>query len=173
MTNINEKRNHRNKLRYIVPIVLILLIVAAILVVPRYNRYLREKRAAEVKTALEALRSGVDQSWKNAGTISGITVEGALKDAGISQKVLEKWQFVIAWKLADIYTTEMVNKLKDVNTNEMVYVSPYRMIMAVATSENPLREGTKAWFEGDTNTYHGFGIDDKVEPDWITMFPNP
>lgn len=173
MTNISKKRNHRSKLRYIIPIVIILLIIAAILVIPRYNRYLREKRGTEVKTALEALRSSIDQSWKNAGTISGITVEGAVKDAKISQKVLDKWQFVIAWKLADIYTSEMINKLKDVNTNEMVYVSPYRMIMAVATSKNPLKEGTKTWFVGDTNTYHGFGIDEEIEPDWATMFPNP
>jgi len=153
--------------------VLIILIIAAIIFVPRYNRYLKDKRAKEVKTALEALRNSVDQTWKNAGTISGITLEGALKDAGISQKIQDKWQFAIAWKLTDIYTTEMVNKLKDVNTNQFAYVSPYRLIMASATAKNPLKEGTKIWLNGDTNSYHGFGVDDKVEPNWSEIFPNP
>lgn len=161
------------KIRYIVLAILILVIVGGAIIIPRYNRYLRTKRANEIRTALEQVRQSVDQHWKNAGSISGITIEGIEQEAGISSKVLKKWKFVIAWKLTDIYTAEMVNKLKDVTTNELVYVSPYRMIMAYATQANPLGEGTKVWFVGDANSYHGFGVDNEVEPDWLIMFPNP
>jgi hypothetical protein len=55
----------------------------------------------------------------------------------------------------------------------MAYVSPYRMIMASAKGGAALKEGTKIWFNGETNSFHGFGIDDKVEPDWSVIFPNP
>lgn len=173
MSNSEVKNTPKSKMKYILAIVLILIIVAAILVVPRYNRYLKARRAKEIMTAMEAIRTKLDQAWKTNGTASGITLENILKEANISPKVLNKWQFAIAWKRTDIYTTVMVNKLKDVSTNETVYVSPYRMILAVATEKNPLKEGTKLWFSGDENTYHGFGVDEKLEPIWAEMFPNP
>jgi len=163
----------RKKLRYILPLVLIILIVLAAVLVPRYNRYLRERRAKEVRTALEAFRAAADQTWKTKGSISGITVEECLKTAAISPKVTAKWQFVIAWKMTDIYTTEMVDKLQDVNTNELAYVSPYKMVMAVAKAGNPVGEGIKIWYDGETNSYHGFGVDSRIEPDWSAVFPNP
>jgi Tfp pilus assembly protein PilE len=162
----------RIKLVIALLIVIILAILAAIFI-PRYNNYLRNKSAAEGKLALEALRNTVDNYWKTNGSISGISTENAIVEAGIKDKVAAKWQFAIAWKETTLYTTEMVNKLKDVNTNQMVYVSPYKMIMAVATDANKLREGTKIWFEGDTNQFHGYGVDELVEPNWISIFPNP
>jgi type II secretory pathway pseudopilin PulG len=171
VTKVSNKPS--KKFRNIAIILIILALVIAIFVVPQYNKYKNAKRATEIRTALENLRNTVDQQWKSSGTISGITVEAALQKAEISPKLQDKWQFVIAWKLTDIYTTEMVEKLRDVNTNEMAFVSPYRMIMASALPGNPVREGTKIWFSGETNSYHGFGVDDKVEPDWTVMFPNP
>ncbi|HOH98009.1 MAG TPA: hypothetical protein PL188_06815 [Candidatus Cloacimonadota bacterium] len=159
------------KLVSILAVVLIVLI--AILGIPPYLRWVKNIRAMEVKSALETLRDAVDDHWKTNGTISGITVDKALETAGISNKTKQKWQFVIAWKDTALYTSEMVDKLKDVNTNQLVYVSPYRIIMAVATARNPLREGTKTWFQGDTNSYHGFGVDEQVEPNWTELFPNP
>ncbi|MFO7660729.1 MAG: hypothetical protein R6V77_07435 [Candidatus Cloacimonadaceae bacterium] len=172
--SVNEVKNKsKGKAKYIILIILILLIIAAAFLIPRYNRYLKEKRAKEIRTALEDVRNAVDQTWKSSGSISGITLEGVLEQAGVSPKIRDKWQFAIAWKLTEIYTTEMVDKLKDVNTNQMAYVAPYRLIMASATANNPLREGTKIWLNGDTNTYHGFGVDDKVEPVWAEILPNP
>lgn len=173
MSDFKVKNTPKSKMIYILPIVLILLIIASIILVPRYNRYLKAKRAKEIMTAMESIRLKTDQIWKTNGTISGITLQGILTEAQISPKLQQKWQFVIAWKQTDIYTTEMVQKLKDVSTNETVYISPYRMILAVATKDNPLKEGTKLWFAGDSNTYHGFGVDDEVEPVWTEIFPNP
>lgn len=173
MPTVNEKPATRKKLKYMLAIIIIILIVAALFLVPRYNKWQREKRATEIRTALEAFRNSIDQAWKTSGSISGISVETAVRDAGISQKILDKWQFVVAWKMTDLYTLEMVNKLKDVSTNETVYIAPYKMIMAVATAKNPVGEGTKTWFAGDANSYHGFGYDGKIEPNWSTIFPNP
>ncbi len=172
--SVKEVKNRpKGRAKYIILIILILLIIAAAFLIPRYNRYLNEKRAKEIRTALEELRNTVDQTWKSSGSISGITLEGALDEAGISQKLRDRWQFAIAWKLTEIYTTEMVQKLKDVSTNEVAFVSPYRMIMASAKGGAGLKAGTKIWFSGDTNSYHGFGVDELVEPDWTEMFPNP
>jgi len=172
--SVNEVKNKpRGRTKYIILLILVIVIILAIFLVPRYNRYLNNKRALEIRTALEALRNSVDETWKSTGTISGITLEDSMQKAGISPKIQEKWQFVIAWKLTEIYTTEMVQKLKDVSTNQMAYVAPYRMIMASATDKNPIGEGTKVWLNGDTNSYHGFGIDDRVEPNWKEIFPNP
>jgi type II secretory pathway pseudopilin PulG len=173
MSEVKVKNTPKSKMKYIVLAIFILLIIASILLVPRYNRYLKAKRAKEIMTAMESIRLKVDQIWKTNGTISGITLQGILADAEINPKLQKKWQFAIAWKQTDIYTTEMVEKLKDVSTNETVYISPYRMILAVATKDNPLKEGTKLWFAGDSNTYHGFGVDDAVEPVWAEFFPNP
>lgn len=164
-----SKRNWK----LLIVVILVLIIVISILVVPRYRKYINNKRAVEVKTAMEALRTSVDDYWKSNGSISGITLDSAIATAGISPKVLQKWQFFIAWKETTLYTTEMVDKLKDVNVNRLVYVSPYRLILAVATKDNPVGEGTKLWFVGDSNEYHGFGLDALVEPDWKTVFPNP
>jgi type II secretory pathway pseudopilin PulG len=161
------------KLGYIVLAAVILLAIAALILVPKYQAHLRDKRAKEVKTALDAVRAGVDKYWKESGSISGIRVDSVVKEAGIKPKVTDNWQFVIAWKPAEIYTSEMVEKLKGVETNKLVYVSPYKMVMAVAKSGNPVGEGTKVWFIGDTNSYHGFGIDDEVEPDWAGILPEP
>lgn len=173
MTTKTDQTPAKSKTKYIIIAILVLLAVAAVIFVPKYNRHLKDTRAAEIKTALEQFRASIDTQWKTSGSISGITVEGALQDAGIKASVLRKWNFVVAWKLSDIYTTQMVDKLKDVSTNEMAYVSPYRLVLAVATRDNPLGEGTKLWFNGDTNSYHGFGVDQQVEPDWSTVFPNP
>lgn len=170
---VKEKNPKSRKTKIIVIMLVVVVIVAAILIIPRYNRYLKNSRAKEVSTALDALRLTIDQTWKTSGTISGITMESALAKAKISDKTTDKWQFVVAWKLVDVYTTEMVDKLKDVSTNQMAYVSPYKLIMAVAKAGNPVGEGTKVWYYGDTNLYHGFGIDEKVEPDWAAIFPNP
>lgn len=168
-----EKGKPKSKLRYTIPLILIILVIAAILIVPRYNSYLKNKRAAEIKTAIETVRLHVDQAWHKAGTISGIKLENVIKQAGISPKVLNNWQFYVSWKQTDVYTTEIVNKLKDVNPNQTIYVAPYRMILAVATADNPVGEGTKVWFSDASNSYHGFGIDNQVEPDWAVIFPNP
>lgn len=173
MTTKSEQTPAKNKTKYIVIGILVILAIAAVILVPKYNKHLQNTRAQEVKTALDQFRSSVDKQWKSAGTISGVTVESALQDAGIKANVLKKWNFVVAWKLTPIYTKETVDKLKDVSTNQTAYVSPYRLMMAVATQDNPLGEGTKLWFDGDTNSYHGFGVDQQVEPDWAAVFPNP
>ncbi|MDD2228561.1 MAG: hypothetical protein PHY48_04015 [Candidatus Cloacimonetes bacterium] len=170
---IKEKSRKGSKAKVIIILSVVIIIVAAILIVPRYNRHLKNSRAKEVRTALDDLRLTIDQIWKTSGTISGITLEGAIQKANISDKTTNKWQLVVSWKLVDVYTTEMVDKLKNVSTNQMAYVSPYKLIMAVAKAGNPVGEGTKVWYYGDTNAYHGFGVDEQVEPDWSSIFPNP
>ena len=173
MTEKDKKpMSTKTKLRLVV-VIIVVLAIAALILIPRYNNMLRQKSAAEGKKALEDLRLGVDNMWKSNGSISGITLDAALEAAKISPKIRDKWQFAIAWKSTEIYTTEMVGKLQDMNTNDAVNVSPYRMIMASAKAANKLDEGTKIWFIGDSNQYHGYAIDDQVEPDWSTIFPNP
>jgi len=172
--NSSEKKPMSKKSKLILlALSIVILLVAAAILIPKYNNYLRNKRAAEIRTALEAVIQSVDNQWKQQSSISGITIEQAVAEAKLSKKITQNWEFVIAWKLTDIYTAEMMEKIKDVSTNETVFVAPYRMIMAYAKSGNPLGEGTKVWFLGDTNSYHGFGIDEKIEPDWKAILPNP
>lgn len=173
MTEQKKKGISKTQLKIIGIGIIILALVIVFLALPAYRKHVRTKTATEIRATLEALRNTVDNYWKTNGSISGITLDQALADAAISPKVLEKWQFAIAWKGTELYTTEMVDKLKDVNVNQMVYISPYRMILAVGTAQNPVREGIKLWFLGDTNSYHGFGADEAVEPDWSKIFPNP
>jgi hypothetical protein len=45
--------------------------------------------------------------------------------------------------------------------------------MAIATKEGSVPEGRKVWYDGDNNSFHGFGIDEQVEPDWSRILPNP
>lgn len=149
------------------------IIVALILIIPRCTRYQNEKRAEEVLEALGALHSYVDNYVKNNDSASGFDMDQALVELGFKDKILRNWEFAIAWKPGVIYTSEMMNKLKDVEINEYVYVAPYKIIMAVATSTNPVGEGRKLWFDGDMNSYHGFGTDGSVEPDWQRIFPKP
>jgi len=173
MPDSQIKARPARKWRIIIPATLILGLIAAAFIVPWNNRRLYTKRSTEIRAALEAVRNAVDNQWKSSGSISGITMEQAIQEAGLGKRILDNWQFYASWKLTDIYTAEMVEKLKDVITNQTTYVAPYRMIMAVATAGNPVGEGTKIWLYGDTNTYHGFGVDERVEPDWSVIFPNP
>lgn len=173
MAEQSDKTGRKIKTRYLVIAIIVILIIAAIILIPRYNRYLQNKRAAEIRSALELVRNTIDQEWKSTGTISGIRMESILQKAEVPAKVSKNWTFVVAWKDSYLYTTEMVEKLKDVNDNSTVYVAPYRIILAYAKPENPLGEGTKIWFKGDTNSYHGFGVDTKIEPDWVEIFPEP
>ena len=154
-------------------VVVVAILAVWIFALPPYKANLARKRSAEVKTALEALKQNVDDYWKTNNGAGGFEVATALKEAKISAKVLDRWDFVIAWKPTDIYTGEMMNKLNDLNQSNYVYVAPYKMIMAVATAKNPVGEGVKMWFTGDDNQYHGFGLDNQVEPDWSRIFPNP
>ena len=173
MSEVPSPTRPTRKWKIILPAIVVLGLVAAAFIVPWNNRRLRAKRADEIRTALVAVRGAIDNQWKASGSISGITMEQAVKQAGLGKHLLDNWRFYAAWKLTDIYTAEMVEKLKDVSTNQLAYVAPYRLILAVATAANPLGEGTKIWLYGDTNTYHGFGVDELVEPDWSLVFPNP
>ncbi|MCK9556583.1 MAG: hypothetical protein PHO85_03025 [Candidatus Cloacimonetes bacterium] len=167
------EQKSRSRVKYYIVAALIVVIVALILVVPRWKAYQTQKRAGEVREAVEALHSYVDSFWQSHGSAGGFDLDSALVEIGLKNKVIENWDFAIAWKSSDIYTTQMVEKLKNVNENELVFVAPYKIIMAVATTKNPVGEGRKLWFDGDNNSYHGFGADDKIEPDWNRIFPNP
>jgi len=169
----DNPRPKGNKFWIIVILALIVLLLLAIFGLPRYNRYLMKIRSANGKEGVEAIRTRVDEYWKTNGNMGGFTIENALPETELSNKVKKQWNFFVAWKSTQLYTTEMVDKLKNVNANDYVFIAPYRVIMAVATKDNPLKEGTKIWFEGDTNLFHGYGIDNVVEPDWGTLFPNP
>lgn len=163
----------RRWLRYLLIVGLVLLALAVSLVVPRCRKASLDKKAAEIRVALESLQKAIDKAWTQNKTISGITIEQALTDAGINDRLKEQWQFAVAWKATEIYTTENVQQLKDIATNEVVVVKPYRMIMASATEKGRLPAGTKLWYDDASNGFHGFGVDDLKEPDWNQVFPNP
>lgn len=168
-----DANNKKSRLKYYIVAALIIIIVALILIVPRYIRYQRENRAEAISTAIKTVQQHVDTYWKTNGSIGGYDIDLALVEMGLPAKTIRNWNFAIAWKSTEIYTTQMVDKLKDVSENRTVYVAPYKLILAYATAENPLGEGRKVWFDGDNNSYHGFGFDDKIEPDWHMIFPSP
>ena len=165
--------NSKSRIKYYVLAAVIIIIIAAVLIVPRWNNYQNNKRAEEVREAVEALHLYVDNYWKTNGSASGFDLNSALVEIGMKQSVIKNWTFAIAWKSSVIYTTQMVEKLKNVDDNNYVYVAPYKIIMAVATAQNPLGEGRKLWFDGDANSFHGFGVDNAIEPDWARIFPSP
>ncbi len=154
-------------------LILLVLLLLAVFVLPRYQQHLKKVRSAAAKEAVEALKGRVEDWWKTNGTMGGFSVENAIGETKLSKRIKEDWNLHVAWKPTEIYTREMVDKLKSIQSTDYVYVAPYKMIMAVATAANPLPEGTKVWYEGDSNSYHGYGIDNRVEPDWQMVFPNP
>lgn len=157
-----------------IAIIIVLVVLAVwIFVVPRIQASLAKKRAAEIMTAMESLKQEVDDYWKEHDGGGGFSMSEALSAAKIKKGVQEKWQFVIAWKPTDIYTKEMMDKLNDLSDGKYVYVAPYKMIMAVAKDKNPLKTGVKMWFDAKDNQYHGFGVDQAVEPDWSEIFTDP
>lgn len=157
----------------IVVVILILLAVLAAFALPRYYKWLNNKRSQTAQNAISEIRKSVDAYWKSNGKMSGFTLEKAIQEAKLSKKTLKNWQFVVVWKPGEIYTKELVDKLSNVQTNEYVYVAPFQAIFVTATKDNPLPAGTKVWFDGDANIFHGFGIDDLPEPNWSKIFPNP
>lgn len=163
----------KSRIMYYIIAALIVIIVAAILIVPRWNKYQNDRQAGAVLKALEALKVYTDNYVTTHQSASGFNVEAALVEIDIDRNTLKNWNFAIAWKPAVIYTQQMMSGLKDVERNTYVNVAPYKIIMAVATKDNPIQEGSKVWYDGDENAYHGFGIDDRIEPDWLRIFPNP
>lgn len=159
------------KILILIGIVAVLVILA--LVIPRVNRYLAKSRSTAAQNAISEVRKSVDAYWQSNGKMSGFTLENAIVEANLSSKIIKNWKMVIIWKPGEIYTKELVDKLSNVNTNQYVYVAPFRMIMATATKDNPIGEGRKIWFDGDSNMFHGYGVDSEVEPDWAMLFPNP
>jgi len=153
--------------------ILILLGALAIFTYPRYQAWVNGKRSLDAQNAITDIRKNVDNYWKTNGKMSGFQLENALAEAKLGKKMRKNWQFVVVWKPGEIYTKELVDKLANVQTNEYVYVAPFQAIFATATKENPLPAGTKVWFEGDANRFHGFGVDDLPEPDWAKIFPDP
>jgi len=163
----------KSKLKYYVVAALVVILVAAILIVPRWNRYQKARRSDAAKAAVESLRIYVDDYVKTHQSASGFNVEAALTEIGLSSRMLRNWNFAIAWKPSAIYTQQMMDELRGVEMSSYVNVAPYKIIMAVATKEGPVKEGIKVWYDGDQNSFHGFGIDQEVEPDWHRIFPNP
>lgn len=177
MHNLEENEmtetNNKSRTKYYIVATVIIVAVALILIVPRWNKYQNRKRAEVVREAVEEIHKYVDNYWKTNGSASGFVLDNALVEIGLKPRVLENWDFAIAWKSSDIYTTQMVDKLKNVNENNYIYVAPYKIILAIAKAPNPIGEGRKIWFDGDANSYHGFGVDNAIEPDWARIFPNP
>jgi len=167
-----KPKNIKGKL-IIIAVVLVLLAVLVAFALPRYHKWLNNKRSLNAQNAISEIRKSVDTYWKSNGKMSGFQLQTAIQDAKLSKKTIKNWQFVVVWKPGEIYTKELVDKLSNVQTNEYVYVAPFQAIFATATQENPLPAGTKVWFDGDANQFHGFGIDDLPEPDWSKIFPDP
>ncbi len=167
-----KPRSMKGKLIIFV-VILVLLAVLAAFGLPRYYKWRNNKLSLSAQNAVTELRKSVDAYWKSNGKMSGFTLESAIMEAKLSKKTLKNWKFVVVWKPGEIYTKELVDKLSNVQTNEYVYVAPFQAIFATATLENPLPAGTKVWFDGDANIFHGFGVDDIPEPDWSKIFPDP
>jgi len=158
---------------WITLVIVVMLLLLAVFGLPKYQQHLMKSRSAKAKEAVESIKGRVEAWWQTNGNMGGFTMENALAETKLSKKTKEQWNIFVAWKPTEIYTKEMVDKLKNVKSNDYVYVAPYKVIMAVATEANPLPAGTKVWYEGDSNSYHGYGIDNRVEPDWKVIFPNP
>ena len=168
-----KKVSAKTKFWGIVIIIALVVLAVWIFVVPRVKASIATKRAAEIRTAMEALKQNVDDYWKDHDGAGGFVMSQALNDAKIKKDVQDKWQFVVAWKPTDIYTKEMMEKLNDLSDGKYVFVAPYKMILAIAKDKNPLKTGTKTWFDAKDNQYHGFGVDLLVEPDWSEIFVDP
>lgn len=168
-----KKVSAKTKFWGIVIIIALVVLAVWIFVVPRVKASIATKRAAEIRTAMEALKQNVDDYWKDHDGAGGFVMSQALNDAKIKRDLQDKWQFVVAWKPTDIYTKEMMEKLNDLSDGKYVFVAPYKMILAIAKDKNPLKTGTKIWFDAKDHQYHGFGVDLMVEPDWSEIFVDP
>lgn len=169
---MSENRN-KSRIKYYITAGFIVIVVALVLLIPRYKSYVRSAQHNNAFEAIEKLHDYIDDFWKQHQSASGFDLEKALVELKLKPKVLEMWGFAIAWKPADIYTKELVDKLKSLDESSYVYVSPYRAIIAIATDKNPIGEGKKLWYEGDSGKYHGFGADELVEPNWAELLPKP
>lgn len=172
LTNDSKTKGFNWKKILIIVVVIVILAIIA-MAIPRINSYLMKKRSMAAQTAVSDLRKAVDAYWQSNGKMSGFSVESAIAEAKLSKSILKNWKFIVVWKPGEIYTKELVDKLSNVNTNQYVYVAPFQVIFATATKDNPVGEGTKVWFDGDSNMFHGYGIDKLIEPDWTKIFPNP
>jgi len=88
----------KSKTKYYVLAGLIVIIIAAILIIPRWNTYQHDRRAAAALEALESLKSYTENYVKTNQSASGFNVEAALVEIDISDKILKNWNFAIAWK---------------------------------------------------------------------------
>lgn len=48
----------------------------------------------------------------------------------------------------------------------------YKMVIAIATKDNSAGQGKKVWYDGDGYKFHGYGVDEMVEPDWGVIVPD-
>jgi len=167
----NGNKNPKRHILIIIGIVVVLVILAIAL--PRYWSHVKNKHAREAQQAITELKSRVDSFWQTNGRMQGFTLEQAMADAKFSKKLQRNWQFVVVWKSNEIFNVELIEKLKAVSPTDYVYVAPYRIILAIATKANPIREGSKIWFDGGSGEFHGYGVDTVVEPDWGSIFPDP
>ena len=148
------KKNNKSRVKYYILAALIVIVVALILVVPRVRDMQRTQREEAVFDALSKMKDYVEAYWQTHESAGGFDVEKALSELNLKASISKNWNFAVAWKSSEIYTTEMVEKLKNVDENRYVHVSPFKIIMAVATKDNPVGEGRKLWFDGDDGKYH-------------------
>lgn len=167
------EKNNKSRVKYYILAVVIVIIVALILIVPRVRQMQETQRIEAIHGAMERIKDYVDDYWQANESAGGFEIDKALVELNLKASVIRNWNFAVAWKSSEIYTTEMVEKLKNVDENRYIHVSPYKIILAWASKENPVGEGRKLWFDGDTGKYHGFGADDMKEPDWSRLFPKP
>lgn len=167
------KKNNKSRVKYYFLAALIVIMVALILIVPRVREMQRKQREETAFETLTMIKEYVESYWQTHESAGGFDIEKALTELNIKPSISKNWNFAVAWKSSEIYTTQMVEKLKNVDDNRYIHVSPFKIIMAVATKDNPIGEGRKLWFDGDDGKYHGFGADDMIEPDWARIFPKP
>ncbi|PKN74051.1 MAG: hypothetical protein CVU50_00305 [Candidatus Cloacimonetes bacterium HGW-Cloacimonetes-3] len=172
MTNKNSSPKAK-KLKQILIIILIVIVLVLIgIFVPRYNRYMKSKRSAEAIAALDAIRKVADVYIQTNGSMEGFTLANAIGEANLSKKTIKNWKLLFVWKTPEEYNRELSEKLKISPTADYVPMVLYKVVIAIATKDNSAGEGKKVWYDGIGFVYHGYGVDDLVEPDWTNLFPD-
>lgn len=164
------KSGKAKKILIIVVLILVLIIIA--MAIPRYNRYMKNKRSTEAQTAISEIRKFADVYLQSKGSMSGFTVENAMTEAKLNKRTMKNWKFMFVWKTPEEYNRELAEKLKISPTETYVPMVLYKMVIAIATKENSAGEGKKVWYDAYDNKFHGYGIDDIVEPDWQILIPD-
>jgi outer membrane lipoprotein-sorting protein len=112
---------------------LIILFIVLTIAIVGCTQKISERSLKEVEYALRDIRDAYDSRPQQYGD-DVYTIEDAVKDTNIEQRILEDWDFEIVG-------------------------NPPEKFVANSSSVNVLGTGKKVWYDVEEKAYHGFGID--------------